>query len=735
MLAFLALGGLAVGACGPARGANGAEIVIAVAGPMTGPASFQGRVAEEAVRLAVDERNSAGGIAGKKVRLLVLDDENSPKVAATRAAEAADAGAVVALGHRSSEACVAAGRVYGDRKLPAITGSASAPEITRGNPWYFRMIFDNEYQGAFLAGYARQVLGFERASIVAASDVSGRSIADAFRAAAAKNGLAIAAEFGFDPKAPNVDDVLKKMADELSGDDARGIVFVAGSEVPARRAIHALREKGPRYPILAGQAVGRENFNEYFEKLPAERENPGYYTDGVYAAAIALPDTGGDAAQGFINRYSKKYGHRPDGAAAGFYDAAGLAMEAIERTGAHGVSPAEARLRIRDHLAAIRNPSGAFSGVLGRTYFDSNRNAVRPVPIGTFVRGTLISAPTQLNLIADPLRVPNFEDGLENGSILSLGDQFMAKTQVVYAGIDIVSVPSINLREDSFAAEFFVWFRFQGELDLSEIQFPNAVEPIEFGEPLWDRTRGEFRIRTYRLKGTFRGDFEFKDYPFERHSLRIQLQHRTRTVGTLVIALDRLGMATDPGWTPLKKLQSDRILGKSGAFRLADAVHFQDSARVSSSLGEIGVSRADSGLEYSRVNTVLTVQRNVLSYALKNLAPLFFVLIVLYASFFISMDDLCNRGTFGLTALLTTAVLHQQMLAELPNIGYVVAMDYGYYLADGISIYAVVISVIGALAVKDERAVLIRRLDLSGRIGIPLVVLALLASLGARYMW
>ena len=60
-------------------------IYIAVAGPMSGPASFRGEDLVRSTQMYFDEVNRAGGVNGKKLKLLIFDDEGKPELAKEKA--------------------------------------------------------------------------------------------------------------------------------------------------------------------------------------------------------------------------------------------------------------------------------------------------------------------------------------------------------------------------------------------------------------------------------------------------------------------------------------------------------------------------------------------------------------------------------------------------------------------------------------------------------------------------
>ena len=114
-----------------------------------------------AIELVLDEVNAAGGVNGRRVELSVHDDANDPERAVALAQELADDSRTIAvIGHNTSACSIAAGQVYAETGLPAVSSAATSNSVTAGNPWYFRVIFDDRAQGRFVMAYVREALGF-----------------------------------------------------------------------------------------------------------------------------------------------------------------------------------------------------------------------------------------------------------------------------------------------------------------------------------------------------------------------------------------------------------------------------------------------------------------------------------------------------------------------------------------------------------------------------------------------
>jgi branched-chain amino acid transport system substrate-binding protein len=107
---------------------------LAFIGPLSGKDSDAGQAMLDGVNLCVAEINRRGGVDGRKVKVLVYDDQNNKDIARERAREIArDSNALVVIGHYYSSISLEGGKIYKQYGIPAVTASATAPEITEGN--------------------------------------------------------------------------------------------------------------------------------------------------------------------------------------------------------------------------------------------------------------------------------------------------------------------------------------------------------------------------------------------------------------------------------------------------------------------------------------------------------------------------------------------------------------------------------------------------------------------------
>ena len=95
----LALAGVAFA---PASQAASDDIVIGVEAPLTGAQANNGKDMLRGVKLAVAQANAKGGVLGRKVRIVELDDQADPNKAAAMVTQAQKAGVVAVVGPYNS---------------------------------------------------------------------------------------------------------------------------------------------------------------------------------------------------------------------------------------------------------------------------------------------------------------------------------------------------------------------------------------------------------------------------------------------------------------------------------------------------------------------------------------------------------------------------------------------------------------------------------------------------------
>jgi branched-chain amino acid transport system substrate-binding protein len=170
-LVVLALSILAGALGGPAR----AEVVIGMAGPMTGKLAWFGEQMERGAAQAVADINAAGGVLGQKVRLITADDYCDPEQAVAAARKLVSDGVIFVAGHFCSGASIPASEIYAAAGVLQISPMSTNPMLTElGRANVFRLINRDDVEGMMAATYLADHWPGEKIAILHDNTVFGR---------------------------------------------------------------------------------------------------------------------------------------------------------------------------------------------------------------------------------------------------------------------------------------------------------------------------------------------------------------------------------------------------------------------------------------------------------------------------------------------------------------------------------------------------------------------------------
>lgn len=130
---------VALGALALAGSVHAADTIkIGIPQPMTGPNTQYGDQIQAGALTAIETINAKGGVKGKKLEPILIDDGCEPKQAVPAANRVVNSGAKFAVAHACSGVTVAAVNVYEQEGIVGITPGATSPLVTDTiKPHYF----------------------------------------------------------------------------------------------------------------------------------------------------------------------------------------------------------------------------------------------------------------------------------------------------------------------------------------------------------------------------------------------------------------------------------------------------------------------------------------------------------------------------------------------------------------------------------------------------------------------
>jgi len=340
--ALMAVAATSLAAAGRARAED--TVKIGVVSPLTGPVAEPGRIQLNAIRLAADKINGAGGVLGRQVELIVEDDQSTNPgavLAFSRLAERKEiAGFVGSI--RSTQMNAMAPDMLKVGK-PVMFGGTD-PTLTKlGNPWLFRCRPNDSYSGRVIVNFCTDVLKLKKVALVHSTDAFGTGGKNAIAANLEKAGLQPVLIQGYTNNQSDFSPVV--LAVKQSG--AEVIVSYFTNEPDCAVFARQLRQLGVRTPWVGSPSI----------QSPVTRGLAKNALYGTYAVADFVEDSN-PTAKTFADSYRAKHKESPD--SGWTYDALTILAKGIND--AKSMEPD----KIRTAILAIRK----FAGTEGEYNFD-----------------------------------------------------------------------------------------------------------------------------------------------------------------------------------------------------------------------------------------------------------------------------------------------------------------------------------------------------------------------------
>jgi len=175
--------------------ADAQTIKIGVITDRVGVSKPYSEPATEGVIFGADEINRRGGLLGRKIELLVEDDQSRPDISAALARKLVEQGAVFILSVSLSPATQQQQTVTMEAKTPQMTPMNSADYLTTqlDNPYFWQTGPLGSVQIATLLAHAK-TKNFKRVALITDNSDLGQAIAKAFKATLEKGGIQVVAE-------------------------------------------------------------------------------------------------------------------------------------------------------------------------------------------------------------------------------------------------------------------------------------------------------------------------------------------------------------------------------------------------------------------------------------------------------------------------------------------------------------------------------------------------------------
>jgi branched-chain amino acid transport system substrate-binding protein len=292
-------------------GSAWADIIIGVAGPITGPNAAFGAQLQKGAEQAAADINAAGGINGEQVKVVVGDDVSDPKQGISVANKFVADGVKFVVGHFNSGVSIPASEVYAENGIMQITPASTNPQFTERGLWNtFRTCGRDDQQGKVAGDYLAANFKDAKVAIIHDKTPYGQGLADETKKSANAAGVTEAMYEGVNVGDKDFSALIAKMKEA-----GVTVVYWGGLHTEAGLIMRQLADQGldatfmsgdgivsNELASIAGDAVDgtlmtfapdpRKNPNakELVEKFRAAGFEPEAYTLYSYAAVQIIAD-------------------------------------------------------------------------------------------------------------------------------------------------------------------------------------------------------------------------------------------------------------------------------------------------------------------------------------------------------------------------------------------------------------------------------------------------------------
>lgn len=232
------------------------EVTIATAGPMTGEYAPFGAQMKAGIEQAVEDLNAAGGVMGKKIKLVVGDDACDPKQAVGVANKFVSDKVVFVAGHFCSGSSIPASKVYSEEGILQISPASTNPKFTDEGAWNtFRVCGRDDQQGMVAAKYIAEKFKGKKVGIIDDKSAYGKGLAEETKKNLNAAGVKEAIYESYTAKEKDYSALVSKLKAA-----AVDVLYVGGYHTEAGLIVRQMRDQGMKTVLIAGDALNTNEF-------------------------------------------------------------------------------------------------------------------------------------------------------------------------------------------------------------------------------------------------------------------------------------------------------------------------------------------------------------------------------------------------------------------------------------------------------------------------------------------
>jgi hypothetical protein len=243
---------------------------------------------------------------------------------------------------------------------------------------------------------------------------------------------------------------------------------------------------------------------------------------------------------------------------------------------------------------------------------------------------------------------------------------------VVQVGIYVLNIGKLDTATGAFTVDFYMSFTCDNNTTPGGFEFANGrATSVE-------KSVDEPTLKFYRVQASLVDNLDLSRYPFDRHSLTIEIEDKDQTSSTQVYEVSQADCGLDP---------AVNIAGWSiDGWRAGVADHYY----------------APYDTTFSKFVFSVDIRRPVTAAIFKTFLPALIIVLMGLLSLVLTPDKIIPRLTLTAGALTGAVLFHLNMTSSLPPLGYITFGDR-FMLINYVGLAMALVSTLGALAYVDRK--------------------------------
>nr|WP_316643613.1 hypothetical protein [uncultured Roseateles sp.] len=283
--------------------------------------------------------------------------------------------------------------------------------------------------------------------------------------------------------------------------------------------------------------------------------------------------------------------------------------------------------------------------------------------------------------------------------LVSAGAQ--AQPQQVVVGSYVNKIQDLNFKENKYALDFYLWFRWKAEGTLADYKPLESFEiingKIENKSSIDEKKIGELNYAAVRVSATMSENWALAQYPFDAHSMKVHIEDSRFNAKDMVFVADKTN----------SRLGDEIEMGGWNASNFAAEIK---SKVYRTNYGDISLP-SDARSEYSRFSFGMDIHRDSFGSALKLLSTVLLATAVAFVAFMVKPSDLDARFGMGVGSLFAVAASAFIAASSVPDSGVMTVADMVHMIALAFIFVSLLVSAVCLKLEVTDREELAFRID------------------------